>query len=95
MLPLGQQSLLHHGLGGDPRMVRPGHPQDFVPPHAVVPGQDVLEGVVERVSKVQGCRDVRGRHQQRVRRSVCGRIGMSHFGGIPGLRTEGSCSLGT
>ena len=89
MLPLGQQSLLHHGLGGDPRMVRPGHPQDFIPPHAMVPGQDVLEGVVERVSKVQGRRDVRGRHQQRVRRSVCGRIGMSHFRGIPGLTNRG------
>ena len=53
------QLLLHHRLGCDTRVVGPRHPEGSSPPHSVMPNQDVLQGVVERVPEMQGTGDVR------------------------------------
>jgi ATP-dependent Lon protease len=51
---------LHHVLGGYSGMVRSREPEDVVPLHTLVPAQNILEGVVERMTHVQGAGYVRG-----------------------------------
>ena len=47
------QHLLHHVLGGDTGVVRPGEPARVVPVHPLVADDDVLQGVVQGVPHVQ------------------------------------------
>ncbi len=46
------------GLGGDAGVVDAGHPQCVVAFHAVVAGEDVLDGAVDGVAEVEGAGDV-------------------------------------
>ena len=57
---LGQLALDHH-LGGDAGVVGAWQPQGRLPLHAVEPGQDVLQGVIQRMADVQRAGDVRRR----------------------------------
>ncbi len=45
--------LLDDVLGGDPRVIRPGHPEGVVALHAAVAGHDILQGVVQGVPHVE------------------------------------------
>ncbi len=47
-------------LGGDPGVVRPREPEHVETVHAFVAGQDILQGVVQGMSHVQGAGHVRG-----------------------------------
>ena len=53
-----QQLLLHHVLRGDACMVGPRHPQGVPALHAAPADQDILDGVVQGMSHVQGAGDV-------------------------------------
>jgi len=57
---------LDHVLGGDAGVVGARHPEDVVALHALPAAEDVLQGVVEGVSHVQGAGDVRGRNDDAV-----------------------------
>ena len=46
------------GLGGDAGMVDAGHPEGVVALHAVVAGEDVLNGAIDGVAEVEGAGDV-------------------------------------
>ena len=58
VLALLLEAFVHHGLGGDARVVGAGHPEGLVPLHAMGTDEDVLDGVVERVPEVKGGRDI-------------------------------------
>ena len=55
----GRQLALDHHLGGDAGVVRARQPQHGLTLHPVIAGQDVLQGVVERVADVQRAGHVR------------------------------------
>ena len=55
------QLALHDDLRGDARVVGAGNPGRVVAQHAVVAGQAIHDGLVERMAHVQGAGDVRRR----------------------------------
>ena len=55
---LGVELALHHHLGGDARVVGSGLPQRVAPPHPVIAGQRIHDGVLEGVAHVQRAGDV-------------------------------------
>src|SRR3989442_11181832 len=61
------QLALDHHLGGDPRMIDPGHPAEVEAAHALVARERVLDGGGERVPQVQRAGDVRRRKHHRER----------------------------
>ncbi len=67
---LGGQLALHHHLGGDAGVVGAGQPQHRLALHAVIAGEDVLQGVVQRVADVQRTGDVRRRDHHAERRGA-------------------------
>ncbi len=50
------------GLRGDARVIRAGQPEDFLPVHARLAGEDVLNRVVEHVAEREHAGDVRRRN---------------------------------
>ncbi len=100
--PLAHERALHLGLGGDPGVVGAEDPLRPLPAHAVIAGQAVLDGVVERVAHVKHAGDVRRRDGDRVvllRGSLRVRMkqaGLQPFLDDPGLHLGGviaSCRL--
>ena len=65
--PLALEVALDDHLRRDPGMVGADHPQGVLAAHALAPGQDVLQRIVERVADVQRARDVGRRHDDRPR----------------------------
>ena len=56
--PFLRQGALDDVLRGDPGVVGPGDPDGVEPLHPLPPGQDVLEGVVQRVAHVERAGDI-------------------------------------
>ena len=70
----GRQLALDHHLGGDAGVVRARQPQHRLALHPVIAGEDVLQGVVQRMADVQRAGHVRRRDNDRigVRRPIRG-----------------------
>ena len=66
--PLPQELPFHHVLCGDPCMIGPRHPESVMPQHPLPSDQDVLKGIVQSVSHVEGAGDVRWRNHDGVGR---------------------------
>ncbi len=49
---------LDHVLGGDARMVGAGQPERVVAAHAMIAGQDILQGVVQGMADMQNTGDI-------------------------------------
>ena len=62
----GGQLTLDYHLGGDAGVVRAGQPQHGLALHPVIAGQDVLQGVVQRMADVQAAGHVRRRNDDRI-----------------------------
>ncbi|MBA7672118.1 hypothetical protein ES703_80291 [subsurface metagenome] len=63
---LRQDTFLNDRLGGDAGVVGPGHPESIVFLHPAEPNQDILQCIIQRMSKVQRCRYVRRRDNDSV-----------------------------
>jgi hypothetical protein len=61
------QVLFNNILSGYTRMVGAGLPQNVAAFHSFVPAEDILEGVIQGVSHVQGPRHIRGWNHDTVR----------------------------
>ena len=70
------QPFLHHRLRCDAGVVESGQPEHFVPSHARATGQNVLDRVVEHVSKSEHAGHVRRRNHDRITRLRRSWIGM-------------------
>ena len=72
------QFALHHVLGGDAGMIAAGNPQGIQAVHAGMAGQQVLQGVVQRVADVKAAGDIGRRDDDGKRRlgrgGVAGKI---------------------
>ena len=55
---LSQETLFHHGLRGDARVIQSGNPQHAITAHATVARQSILHGDSESVADVQDSSDV-------------------------------------
>ena len=75
---IGAHGLDHLRLRRDGGVIRAGHPQRFIPLHPAVAGEDILQGVVQRMPHVQLAGDVGGRHHDGVRLffAAVGRLGV-------------------
>ena len=65
-LAFGGQFAFNHHLGGDTGVVGADLPQGFFTQHAVIAGEGILNGVLERMAHVQGAGDVRRRNHNGV-----------------------------
>ncbi len=87
--PLIGQLLFNDVLGGDAGMVGARHPQHFAAAHPLPAGENILQGVVERMAHMQDAGDIRRRNDNRVRRIAIFLVGMKQAalfpGGIPFL----------
>ena len=73
---LALQLALHHNLRCNARVVGTGNPSGVVAHHAVVAGEAVHDGLVERMAHVQGARDIgRGQLDGKVGRVCLRRLG--------------------
>ena len=61
-----RQLTLDHHLGRDTGVVRTRQPQHRLALHPVIAGQDVLQGVVQRMADVQAARHIRRRNDDRI-----------------------------
>ncbi len=64
-LLLSGKFTLHNVLRGDARMIGARHPERLEPRHPLVPGEDVLQRVVQRMAHVQHAGHVRRRNNYR------------------------------
>ena len=79
-----KQAFLNHGLGGDPRMISPRHPEGIVSPHPVPAGQEILHHVVHGMPHVQGPRYIGKRHHDDIAVfTLIGRSGKGLLGEPP------------
>ena len=77
------QVLLNLDLGGNARVVGAGHPQRFITLHALGADEDILQGLVERVTHVQLTGHVRRRDNDGIGFLVRVDLGMEEAGVIP------------
>src|SRR5262249_9633297 len=94
-----QEAFFDNRLSGNARVVSSRHPQDFVALHAPPADEDVLQGVVESMTKMQCAGDVRRWYHNAVRppaaRRVCVKISFVQPELIPApLGVLGSILLG-
>ncbi len=59
----------HHVLGGDSGVVGSGQPEHVEPVHAFIPGEDILQGVVQGMPHVERAGHVGGRDDDGKRRA--------------------------
>src|SRR4030067_1026302 len=66
-----QELFLHDVLCGNACVVRPWHPEGIVSPHPLEPDQDILQGIVQGVSDMEGACYIGRRDDNGIRVPVC------------------------
>ncbi len=83
LLRLGEELALDDGLGRDPGVVGPRHPERLESLHPLQADEDVLQSVYEGMAHVQNAGDIRRRDDDAERRFAGRCVGFEKFALLP------------